>query len=268
MTDAARRPLAGRTVVVTRPRRQAAALADPLAALGAQVLLAPTIRIVPRAVDDQIVNVVVGELADYTLIVFTSTNAVDTFLDYFTELGVPLATLDAVILAAVGPATAAALEERGLSCQVVADEHVAEGLLDALARRGLGGAGARVLLPRARQARAVLPQTLRERGAHVDVLPVYDTVATETLDVPPARIEAADFVTFTSGSTVHQFVALMEPSSAGRPLCERLRGARLCSIGPATSHALRSHGLTPAVEAVEHTGAGLVAAIAAAASNA
>ena len=180
MTDAARRPLAGRTVVVTRPRRQAAALAEPLAALGAQVLLAPTIRIVPRAVDDQIVNVVVGELADYTLIVFTSTNAVDAFLGYFTELGVPLATLDAAILAAVGPATAAALEERGLSCQVVADEHVAEGLLDALARRGLGGAGARVLLPRAREARAVLPQTLRARGAHVDVLPVYDTVATES----------------------------------------------------------------------------------------
>ena len=265
MTEAAFRPLAGMTVVVTRPREQAASLAEPLEALGADVLLAPTIRIVPRAVDDQIVRAVVSDLADYRLVVFTSANAVQIFFGYFAELGAPVSSLDAATIAAIGPATASALDLEGVACDVVADDSVQEGLLAALAEAEVPVAGARVLIPRAREARDVLPDTLRAQGAVVDVLPVYDTVAAGALTVPPEQVETADFITFTSSSTVRRFVTLMEATGAGRPLAERLSGARLSSIGPVTSETLRECGLPVAVEATEHTSAGLVAAIAAAA---
>ena len=264
------RPLEGRTVVVTRPREQATSLVEPLKHLGAEVLLAPTIRIVPRTLDDEVVRVVLNDLPDYGLIVFTSANGVDVFLGYLTELGLPLSALDDAILAAVGPKTASALEERGVTCDVVADDFVAEGLLDTLAKRAAAPAGTRVLIPSARLARSVLPDALRASGALVDVLPVYDTVAAERLQVPAELIERADFITFTSSSTAQQFVGLMEAAGsrgalggAGRPLAERLAGAALCSIGPVTSDTLRELGLPVAVEAAEHTAAGLVAAIAA-----
>jgi uroporphyrinogen III methyltransferase/synthase len=269
-----RRPLEGKTVVVTRPREQAASLVEPLEHLGAEVLLAPTIRIVPRALDDKIVRVVVNDLPDYRLIIFTSVNGVEVFLGYLTELGLSLAALDDAVVAAVGPKTASALEERGVACDVVADDFVAEGLLDTLEKRAVAPVGTRVLIPSARLARPVVPDALRASGAIVDVLPVYDTVPVERLQVPPETIETAAFITFTSGSTARQFVALMEADGArgglggdSRSLAERLSGAALCSIGPITSDTLRELGLPVAVEAVEHTAEGLVAAIAATAGG-
>lgn len=257
------RPLAGKTVVVTRPAEQAASLADPLAALGADVILAPTIRIVPRALDDEVVRIVLNELPEYQLIVFTSASGVDVFLGYLAELGLPVTALAGARVAAIGPATEAALEAHGAACDVVADDFIAEGLLEALERSGVAPAGMRVLLSRAREAREVLPDTLRAQGARVDVLPVYDTVAAARLPVPAGRIESAAYITFTSGSTARQFVALMPEGRGRRPLAERLAGARLCSIGPATSEVLLELGLPVTVEAAEHTAAGLVAAIAA-----
>ena len=257
------RPLEGKTVIVTRPREQAASLVEPLEHLGAETLLVPTIRIVPRTLDDEIVRVVVNDLPDYRLVIFTSVNGVDVFLGYLTELGLPPSSLDDAIVAAVGPRTASALEERGVACNVVADDFIAEGLLDTLEMRDVAPAGTRVLIPSARLARTVLPDALRASGAVVKVLPVYDTVPEERLQAPADLIESADFITFTSSSTVRQFVALMEAAGAGRPLAERLSGATLCSIGPATSDTLRELGLPVAVEASEHTAAGLVAAIAA-----
>ena len=261
------RPLEGRSIVVTRPREQAASLAVPLEHLGADVLLAPTIRIVPRMLDDAIVRVVVNDLADYRLIIFTSVNGVDVFLGYLEELALPLAALEGAIVAALGPKTASALEERGVTCDVVADDFVAEGLLETLQARAVAPAGTRVLIPSARLARPVLPDALRANGAIVTVLPVYDTVPEKRLQVPAARIESADYITFTSSSTAQQFVGLMEAAGAGRPLAERLSGAALCSIGPVTSDTLRELGLPVAVEASEHTSAGLVAAIAASAAG-
>jgi len=259
------RPLAGRTVVVTRPREQAASLGEPLEALGAAVLLVPTIRIVPRPLDDD-VAAALRELGAYQLVVFTSANAVRVFAGYLargTEVGVMPA---GPVVAAVGPATAAALERHGLACHLVPDEYVAEGLADALEGTDAAAAGARVLIPCARDARDVLPETLRARGAVVDVLHIYDTVAVEELAEPAERMEAADYITFTSASTVTRFAGLLEAAAeagAGRPLAERLAGARLCSIGPITSAAMRELGLEVAVEARDYTAAGLVAAIAA-----
>ena len=238
-------------------------MAEPLEHLGAEVLVCPTIRIVPRTPDDEIVRVVVNELPEYGLIVFTSVNGVEVFLGYLAELGLRHRALAGAVVAAVGPTTARALEERGIDCDAVADDFIAEGLLDMLSARGLAPAGTRVLIPSARLTRTVLPDALRANGALVDVLPVYDTLPAERLAVPAARVEGADFITFTSGSTARQFVSLMGADGAGRSLAERLAGAQLCSIGPQTSEALRELGLPVAVEASEHTAAGLVAAIAA-----
>jgi uroporphyrinogen III methyltransferase/synthase len=261
------RPLAGRTVVVTRPREQAASLARPLEALGAEVLVVPTIRIEPRPLDDE-VAAVLRELATYRLVVFTSTNAVRVWAGYLArgteDGGMP----SGPVVAAVGPATARALEKHGFSCHLVPDEYVAEGLADALEGTEAAAAGARVLIPCAADARDVLPETLRARGAVVDVLHIYDTVAVEELAEPAARVEAAGYITFTSASTARRLAGLLEaaaaadPGRAGTPLSERLAGARLCSIGPITSEALRDLGLRVAVEAPEYTAAGLVAAIA------
>jgi uroporphyrinogen III methyltransferase / synthase len=255
------RPLAGRTVVVTRPREQAASLLEPLEALGAEVLLVPTIRIVPRPFDD-VVAAAVRELSTYQLVVFTSANAVRVFAGYLARGTADGGMPPGPVVAAVGPATAAALERHGLACHVVPDEYVAEGLADSLAGTDAAAAGARVLIPCASDARDVLPETLRERGAVVDVLHIYDTVAAGKLAVPAAQVEAADYITFTSASTARRLAGLLEAEAggAGRPLSERL-SARLCSIGPITSQALRELGLTVAVEAREYTAAGLVAAL-------
>ena len=260
MSEATGRPLAGKTVVVTRPREQAEPLAGPLEALGADLLLVPTIRIVPRPLDDEIRSVV-ARLAEYDLVVFTSVNGVDVFFQYLDELGIGRVALTGATVAAIGPATASALEVRGVTCDVVPDHYVAEGLLEALEQRAVAPSGARVLIPRARKARTVLPDTLREKGAIVEVMAVYDTVAARSLGVRPEQIERADYITFTSSSTAQQFAALMEPSARGRSLATRLSRVQLCSIGPVTSQTLRDLGLPVAVEATEFTSAGLVAAI-------
>lgn len=129
----AARPLAGKSVVVTRPREQAALLADALEGLGAEVLLLPTIRIVARPRDAE-VDAVLARLAEYALVVFTSVNGVQSFFDYLDETGAGPAALAGATLASIGPATAGALEERGVACDVAPDDYVAEGLLEALER--------------------------------------------------------------------------------------------------------------------------------------
>jgi uroporphyrinogen III methyltransferase/synthase len=263
------RPLEGKTVVVTRPREQASSLLEPLQHLGAEILLAPTIRIVPRPFDDE-ARAAVAALPEYGLVVFTSANGARVFFDHLAQAGAsPGAALAGAVVAAVGPVTAAALEGRGVVCDVVPDDFVAEGLVAALDERGLAPSGLRALIPAARDARAVLPDALRARGVLVDALTVYDTEPAASLDVAPARIEGADFITFTSSSTARQFVALLEGAKAagddGRTLAERLAAAALCSIGPVTSETLRELGLPVAVQALESTAAGLVAAIAASA---
>jgi uroporphyrinogen III methyltransferase/synthase len=139
----------------------------------------------------------------------------------------------------------------------VPEEYVAEGVVAALDARARRLAGVRVLLPRAREARPLLPDALRERGAVVDVVTVYDTVPAATLPCPVADVEAADYVTFTSSSTARCFVNLMGADD----LVTRLAATKLASIGPVTSGTLRDLGLPVGVEAGVYTAAGLVAAL-------
>ncbi len=257
------RPLTGRTVVVTRPRGQAGGLAALLEEAGARVLSCPVIEIVSLGLTDELRAAIEG-LDSYETVIFTSANGVAAFCDRLVDCGREPAALAACELVAIGPATARALEERGLLPGLVPEEYVAEGVIAALDNRARRLAGRRVLLPRAREARPVLPDELRRRGAEVDVVTVYDTVPAASLPCPAADVEAADYIAFTSSSTVRCFVALMGAAD----LAARLRTVRLASIGPVTSATLRELGLPVAVEAGVFTAAGLAAALVADAARA
>lgn len=249
-------PLAGRRIVVTRARAQADELAGALAALGAEVIAAPVIRIEPLP-DLTPLRAALSDLSHYSWIVFTSRNTVDVVCDRLAGWGVTTAALAARPVAAIGPATAAALTERGIPPALVPPQYVAESVVAALAARG-DLRGARVLLPRAEQARDALPDGLRALGAVVDVVPVYRTVAerTDGADLA-AQLTAGrvDAVTFTSSSTVQHFVELV-----GREAAIRSRYAAAV-IGPVTAATARELGLPVAIEAAEYTAPGLVQAM-------
>jgi uroporphyrinogen III methyltransferase / synthase len=229
-----RRPLHGRRVLVTRARAQASGLAARLQALGAEVLEAPAIRIEPLPFE-------APELSGYDLVVLTSANGVELLLPG------DVRPLHGVTVAAIGPATAAALHARGVVADLVPSEAVSEALLEALGEV----AGRRVLIATAQGARDVLPAGLRERGADVDVLALYRTLP-EPVDRDVVR--AADLVTFTSSSTVTGLAAALGDGG--------LAGLPAASIGPVTSATLREHGVEPLAEADPHSVDGLVAAVA------
>ena len=237
------RPLDGRTVAVTRARAQASGLALRLRELGADVVETPAIRIEP-------LDVQVPDLDQYDLICLTSPNGVRLLFERLADDGRDARALAGATVAAIGPGTARALREHGIVADVVPEKFVAEGLIEALADREIK----RALVARAAEARDVLPDALRERGAEVDVLALYDTVAEPLSDDALAALRGASHVTFTSSSTVR---FLLE--AAGGP--GALEDARLVSIGPVTSATLREHGLEPHVEAERHDIEGLVAAL-------
>jgi uroporphyrinogen III methyltransferase / synthase len=236
------RPLSGLTVAVTRAREQASVLASRLADLGAAVVQAPAIRIVPR-------DGPAPELERYDLVCLTSPNGVRCLFARLGAHGLDARALAGCRLAAIGPGTAAALAEHGIKADVVPTRYVAEGLVEALAEVPIE----RALVARAAEARDVLPEALRARGAEVDVLPLYETVAASLTGDESAAVSLADYITFTSSSTVTYFIA-----SLGGPPPE---AARLVSIGPVTSQTLRDHGLEPHVEATRHDIEGLIEAL-------
>jgi uroporphyrinogen III methyltransferase/synthase len=244
-----RRPLFGRSVVVTRARAQASELAARLAALGARVVEAPAIRVEPRPAAE--VDPVVERIGDYALVCLTSPNGAVLLLEALERCGTDARALAGVTVAAIGPGTAGELRRGGIRADVVPPRSIAESLVEALA--DVPVEGRRVLVARAAEARDVLPAALEERGAHVDVLPLYDTVAAP-LDAPQLEAAAsADYVTFTSSSTVRFF---LESADGSLPAA-----ARIVSIGPVTSATAREHGLEVHVEAERHDIDGLVDAL-------
>jgi uroporphyrinogen III methyltransferase/synthase len=244
------RPLAGRSVAVTRARAQASGLTAWLRELGARVIEAPAIRILPiegRAPD----------LERYDLICLTSPNGVALLFERLAAAGLDARALAGATVAAIGPGTAAALAGHGIEADVVPERFVAEGMVEALA----GVNATRALIARAAEAREVLPQALRDRGIEVDELVLYETVAEPISPEVLAEVAGADYLLFTSSSTVRFFVEAAGGASAAG-------GARTVSIGPVTSQALRDHGLEPAVEAERHDIDGLVEALLADAAGA
>ncbi len=245
-------PLAGRTILVTRPRRQSRPLADALRRLGAHVIEAPAIEIEPPS-NFHPLDEAISRLETCDWLVFTSANGVDAFFDRLSEVRpeTPIPKR-----AAIGPATAESLRERGLEADVVPDKHVAEEVFRVLVDLG-EVSGKRFLLPRADIARDALPDLLRAAGATVDVVVAYRTVSADEEMRRASELverEAIDMVTFTSASTARSFFAHVNP----RAVEGRMRAA---SIGPITSDALRSLGVAPAVEAERFTTEGLIEAI-------
>lgn len=247
-----RRPLFGRTIVVTRAREQASALVACLRAAGAATVEVPAIRFEPPADGGQAVAAAVAALGEgaYRWVVFTSANAVARFVPLLRDSR----AWGGALVAAIGPGTAAALAGWHVAADLVPPSFVAESLLASFPAAGPAGgpAGGRVLLPRAEVARDVLPDGLRAAAWSVDVVPAYRTVPA---DVPAALAEsarAADAITFASSGTVTAFL-----DAAGRDAVPPF----VACIGPVTAATARAAGLRVDVEAAEHTLDGLVQAL-------
>ncbi len=254
------RPLFGKRVLVTRTRRQASALADLLAQEGAEAIELPVIQIV-ETVDAERLAEAVARLAlsspkgGYDWLVFTSANGVEVFFSHLRRLGRDARVLAGARVAAIGPATADALAERGIVADIVPSEFIAEGIVAALKEQGVSGQ--RVLLARAEDARPELVEGLRALGAHVDELPLYRSELPEPDAEVLAQLRSGqiDIVTFTSSSTVRHLVQML----GGDVEC--LRKAVVACIGPVTAKTAEELGLRVDVMASEHTVAGLVRAI-------
>jgi uroporphyrinogen III methyltransferase / synthase len=244
-----RRPLHGKRVVVTRARAQASGLAATLRELGADVVELPAIRIEPR-IDSDEVRRAVERIGEYALICLTSPNGAHLLFEALGAAGLDARALKATV-ATIGPGTARALAKHGIQADVVPERFVAEALVEALADVELSGR--RVLVARATEARDVLPDALRDRGAEIDVVALYETVRE---DPDPEAIEAAqeaDYVTFTSSSTVTNLIDALGDRFP--------KGARIVSIGPITSETARAAGLEVHIEAERHDVPGLIEAL-------
>jgi uroporphyrinogen III methyltransferase / synthase len=251
-----RRPLFGRRVVVTRARTQAGELSAELERLGAEVHEFPTIEIQPPE-DFGPLDAAIHELDSFGWIVFTSVNGIEAFLERLRHHGLDLRAVPrAARVAAIGPATAQKIEEAGLRVDVVPEEYRAEALVEAIDALS----GERILIPRAKVAREILPDKLRETGAEVVVPPAYESVpSTEGKEELARRLLSGeiDCVTFTASSTVENFVVAFGAGEAARLLAE----TRVACIGPITADTARKHDLRVDVEAEEYTISGLVEAV-------
>jgi uroporphyrinogen III methyltransferase/synthase len=253
------RPLFGRRIVVTRSREQASDLVKSLSALGAECLEIPAIEIT-NPPDFAPLDEAIARLSTYQWLVFTSVNAVDRFFARVFEKGLDARALGNAKIAAIGPATAARLKNFGLVTDVIPKTYQAESVVEAFKDKNMKGL--RILLPRALEARPVLPVELKKMGATVDEVAVYKTVAADS-QLKDELMESlkngqVDMVTFTSSSTVTRFADLFEPGALGT-LMEKVTKA---AIGPITADTARDLGLDCAVIAEEFTIPGLVEAIA------
>ncbi|PID74053.1 MAG: uroporphyrinogen-III C-methyltransferase [Desulfobacterales bacterium] len=252
------RPLLGKRIVVTRARHQASALLQRLADLGANCLECPMIEIRPPESWDAL-DAALGRLPEYQWIIFTSVNGVRFFFDRLFALGRDVRALHRLKTACVGPATAEALREYGLTTDVQPASYHGGAAAKAFADQNV--AGQRILLPRAAKARPVLPDELRKMGAELDEAAVYQTVqAAVNVDVLKDELAsgAVDMVTFTSSSTVRNFHKLFPADKS--PEAD-LNGAAVASIGAITSETARDLGFPIHVEAAEFTIPGLVDAV-------
>ena len=246
-------PLSGKRIVVTRTRTQAGILSEQLRALGADVIELPTIRIEPPS-DLRAFAELVQDAHGYDWIVFTSPNGVTAFFDLFYKLYDDAREIGGARIAAIGGATAQRIKEFRLHVDLQPEEFVAEALVREFRKEG-GVENLRILLARAEKARDLLPKELSALGAIVDEGFAYRTVPETRDDIGARRRlleEGADLITFTSSSTVENFLAL------GLPWPAKMQVA---SIGPVTSKTARERGLEVAVEARRHDIPGLVEAV-------
>ena len=241
------KPLFGRTIVVTRPRRQASQFVERLEDHGAQVIQLPTIETVPVASYDRL-DIALKELPSYDWVIFTSVNGVRFFFERLGAQQLDIRSLAGVRIATIGPETARAVEALHLRADAVPDEYRAEALIPALGNV----ADQRILLPRAAEAREILPRELRASGARVDEIAVYDTIRPQTETAKLRELlttDQVDLITFTSSSTVRNFVALFPNEDVPALLGSTAIGC----IGPITADTAREYGLQVAVQPEQYT---------------
>lgn len=244
------RPLFGKRVLMTRAKEQAGELAGLLAAYGAEPLEAPTIRIVPPA-DWAPVDQAISDIGTYDQVIFTSVNGVARFMTRLRENGLDARCLAGRQVCCIGPRTARELETFGVKADVVPADYQAEGVIEALGRHDVKGV--RILIPRAEVARELLPDELRARGAHVDVVPVYRTVIPQEGGEEWRRLLAegqVHLVTFTSSSTVRNFVTMVGGAEHATRL---LRTVVVAAIGPITAKTAEEMGLMVSIMPGENT---------------
>jgi uroporphyrinogen III methyltransferase/synthase len=259
------RPLSGKRVLLTRTAEQAKKTSAMLRQRGADPICVPTIEIRPIA--DRAPMVKAGhELASYAWVAFTSENGVHAFFDMLAQEGLDSRAFARSRVAVIGPGTAAALAERGITADVVAKEYRGEGLAKAMLAelRGSEQPHKRVLIARAKQARTALPDALREGGCEVDVVPVYEThppakeVTARLRELFTGAERRIDAVTFTSASTVHGFCDALGDGAAD---VVKKSGAIVASIGPVTTEAAIARGLEVHATAATYTLEGLMAVL-------
>ena len=249
------RPLFGKRILVTRARNQASKLTAKLENLGAEVIEAPAIEITDPSDLYEALDKAIDHVQDYHWLIFTSANGVEYFFNRLYQAGKDVRALGYAKIAAIGSATAEKLKQYGIVADVIPQEYRAEGVIEAM--KGKLPPHAKILLPRAEEAREILPEKLREMGAEVEVAPAYRTVCgdvdSEALVSELVNGEI-DVVTFTSSSTVKNLVNIIGS-------VDFLKDVKTACIGPVTADTAKSLGIEPDIIAKEYTIDGLVEAI-------
>ncbi len=251
------RPLMGRCIVVTRAREQASDLVKRLADLGAECLECPTIKVAPPE-DVKPLDRAIENLSSYDWLIFTSVNGVNFFFERLFQKNKDVRALKDIHTAVIGPATEKRLFDFGFKSDMVPESYRAESVVKAFAGKDV--AGKKILLPRAKEARPVLPLELKKMGAVVDEVAVYRTQAVkDNADVLSARLKerTIDMITFTSSSTVKNFHALFP----NEDLKDLMQGVTIASIGPVTADTARDLGFDVHIVAKSYTIPGLCQAI-------
>lgn len=263
MADSSEKPLAGRTIIITRARAQSAEFVAELERLGARVISCPTIEIVEPE-NYALLDEAIDNLYGYDWLIFTSVNGVDYFLRRLETRGHDASELDELRVCAIGEATAFRLREARIHVDVIPEQFKAEGAFAAI-ESYLGGRERlnrlNFLIPRAAVARDFLPKALEETGARVDVVPAYRTVRPQTSE--RGRVDAllaggaVDCITFTSSSTVTNFAQLFDTTD----LSQLLEGVRVACIGDITAATAAEHNLRTDILPSEYTIPALTRAI-------
>ncbi|HLW53402.1 MAG TPA: uroporphyrinogen-III synthase [Candidatus Angelobacter sp.] len=254
------KPLNGWRILITRASHQSWGLSEPLRRRGAEVTEIPTIEITSAGSLGPLENALI-KIDHYDTLILTSVNGVEVLFERYNKLGLPIVDMEHLMVVAIGPATARAIQSEGLGVSIIPEKYVAESVVEAL--RAKITKHSRVLLVRAKVARDLIPDELRKMGAQVDVIEAYQTrlpegAAEKIRDLFANAARRPHVITFTSSSTVNNFVSVLDPDADRRQFLE---GIVLASIGPVTSSTLRAAGLEPTVEARDYNMDGLVAAI-------
>jgi len=249
--------LKGKRILITRGRSQALSLAQSIESLGGEVVEFPTIEIKPPARYESL-DEAIKQITSYDWLIFTSVNGVDQFLNRFEKLGKSIADLVGIEVGAIGPETAKRLTAAQIRLSLVPKQYQAEGILEELLSKSMFGK--RVLIPRAAKARDILPETLRQRGARVDVVEAYQTVLPQTDAAAVHKLlrdGKIDVITFTSSSTATNFAAMLHDPDLPRLLSRVV----IACIGPITKKTVEDLGMRPEIISEEFTIPGLVNAM-------